>query len=366
MDISIPREIRADEYRIALTPAGVEALIKAGHRVYVEHNAGALAGFEDDAYRAVGGQIIYSHEEAFRRAQIVAKFTRPTLDELRMMSEGQILLGFLHLAAGRREKIQVLKEHGVIAIGWETVQLEDGVLPVLHGISTIAGRFLPQIVGRFLQSNEGGRGVMMSGCATVPPAEIVILGAGTIGTEAALALAGNKASVYVLDINPAALERASRLLDGRGVTMYATATNIRKMVRFADAVIGAVYVAGQRTPILLSRADIRSMRPRSLFVDVSIDQGGCAETSRPTTHSNPTYVAEGVLHYCVPNITSVVGRTITHAMTYLTLPYLLQLANEGVDGAIRAFPELGRGVNIREGQVIHEGLKTALTGRGEA
>lgn len=366
IDISIPREIRPDEYRVALTPAGVEALVAAGHRLFIEHNAGIYAGFEDDAYLAVGGKIVYSHEEAFRRGRIVARFTRPTLDEFKLLGRGQTLLGFLHLAAGRRHKIGVLQSAGVCAIGWETVQRPDGSLPVLHGISTIAGRFLPQIVARFMQSNEGGRGVMLAGCPTVPPAEVVILGAGTIGTEAALALASNKASVYVLDIDPAALERANRLLDGRGVTLFATEANIRKVVRFADAVIGAVYVPGQRTPLLLSRHLMRSMRPRSLFVDVSIDQGGCAETSRPTSHSNPTYMAEGVLHYCVPNITSVVGRTVTHAMTYLTLPYYLALANQGLDGAAHTFPELGMGINIREGKVVHPGLQAALAAGGDA
>ncbi len=365
VDISIPRETRPDEYRVALTPAGVEALVSAGHRVFVEHHAGIHAGFDDDAYAAVGGRIVYSHEEAFRRGRIVAKFTRPTLDELQLMGQKQILLGFLHLAAGRRDKIRVLEKAGVCAIAWETVQKSDGDLPVLHGISTIAGRFLPQIVARFLQSNEGGRGVMLAGCPTVPPAEIVILGAGTIGTEAALALARNQASVYVLDINPRALERANRLLDGRGVTMFATEANIRKVVRFADAVIGAVYVPGQRTPVILTRELLRTMRRRSLFVDVSIDQGGCAETSRPTSHSNPTYMAEGVLHYCVPNITSVVARTVTHAMTYLTLPYLLTLANEGLDGASRIHPELGRGINISGGKVVHPGLQAALANGGE-
>ena len=283
VDISIPCEKRPHEYRAALTPAGVEALVQAGHRVYIEHEAGIGAGFEDESYEAAGGRIVYNHEEALARGHIVVKVSRPTVEDLQLMHEDQILVGFLHLAAGRHDKIDLLRERRVCAIGWETVQADDGFLPVLHYMSTIAGRLMPQIVGRFMQSDEGGRGVTLGGCSTVPPAEVVILGAGTFGSAAARALAGNHASVYLLDSNARALERADRLLDGRGVTMAATDYNMRKMVRFADAVIGAVYRPGQRAPIVLSREHIASMRPRSLFVDASIDQGGCAETSRRLT-----------------------------------------------------------------------------------
>ena len=359
-DISIPAEVRPSEYRVALAPAGVHALTNAGHRVFIEHNAGLGSGFEDEAYREVGAQIVYSHEEALARGKIVAKVARPTNEEFALLEDEQILLGFLHLAAGRRQKIQILRDSGACAIGWETVQQEDGFMPVLRGMSTIAGRMMPQIIGRFMQNDHGGRGVALSGCPTTPPAEIVILGAGVFGSEAAVALAGNNASVYVLDINARALERLSRRLLGRGVTMAATDFNLRKVVRFADAIIGAVYVPGQRAPMILTRELMRTMRPRSLFVDASIDQGGCAETSRPTTHANPTYVEEGVIHYCVPNITSVVGRSTTHSLTHATLPYLLAIANHGLERAMLQFPELARGVNICQGEIIHEGLKRAL------
>ncbi len=359
-DISIPKEIRPHEYRVALAPSGVHALTQAGHRVFVEHHAGLGSGFDDEAYRQVGAEIVYSHEEALVRGDVVVKVSRPTNDEFALLHEGQVILGFLHLAAGRRQKIQILQASGACAIGWETVQQADGFLPVLRGMSTIAGRMMPQIVGRFMQNDQGGRGVALSGCPTVPPAEIVILGAGTFGSEAAMALAGNHASVYVLDVDARRLEQLSRRLEGRGVTMAATDYNLRKVVRFADAIIGAVYVPGQRTPVLLTRAMLRTMRPRSLFVDASIDQGGCAETSRPTTHANPTYVEEGIIHYCVPNITSVVGRTTTHSLTHATLPYLLAIANQGLDAAMRQYPELARGVNICRGEIVHEGLRRAL------
>ena len=359
-DISIPREVRPYEYRVALAPAGVHALTQAGHRVFIEHDAGLGSGFDDEAYRQVGAQIVYSHEEAWVRGQIVAKVARPTNEEFTLLGEDQILVGFLHLAAGRRQKIQILRDSGACAIAWETVQQADGFLPVLRGMSTIAGRMMPQIVGRFMQNDHGGRGVALSGCPTVPPAEIVILGAGTFGSEAAVALAGNNASVYVLDVNARALERLGRRLLGRGVTMAATDYNLRKVMRFADAIIGAVYVPGLRTPQLISRELLRTMRPRSLFVDASIDQGGCAETSRPTSHANPTFVEEGVIHYCVPNITSVVGRTTTHSLTHATLPYLLALADYGLERALVQFPELARGVNICQGEIIHEGLQRAL------
>jgi alanine dehydrogenase len=360
IDISIPQERRSDEYRVALAPAGVEALVRAGHRLYVESGAGVGAGFQDEAYRQVGAHIVYSSEEAFARGQLVLKVSRPTVEDLALAHKDQIMLGFLHLAAGRRDKIQILRERGVCAVGWETVQRADGYLPVLHSMSTVAGRLIPQIVGRYLQSDEGGRGVMLGGCPTVPPAEVVILGAGTFGTEAALAFVGNRASVYVLDINPEALERVDRLLDGRGVTMAATEYNVRKALRFADAVVAAVYVPGQQSPVLITRKMMRTMCYRSLFVDISIDQGGCAETSRPTTHANPTYIEEGVIHYCVPNMTSIVGRTASHALTYATLPYVSAIANQGLDAALQSYPELGRGVNIREGTVVHPGLAADL------
>lgn len=366
IDISIPRERRPDEYRVALAPAGVEALTQAGHRLYVESGAGAGAGFQDEKYRQAGAQIVYSGEEAFARGQLVLKVSRPTVEDLQLSHKHQILLGFLHLAAGRHDKIQIMRERGVCAIGWETVQRADGYLPVLHSMSTVAGRLIPQIVGRYLQSNEGGRGVMLGGCPIVPPAEVVILGAGTFGSAAALAFVGNRASVYVLDVNPEALERADRLLDGRGVTMAATDYNLRKALRFADAVIAAVYVPGQHTPTLISREMMQTMRSRSLFVDISIDQGGCSETSRPTTHANPTYIEEGVIHYCVPNMTSIVGRTASHALTYATLPYVQAIADQGLDEALQSFPELGRGVNIRDGEVIHPGLIADLRHGGVA
>ena len=252
--------------------------------------------------------------------------------------------------------MELLKQRQVCAIAWETLQRDDGFLPVLHCISTIAGRLMPQIVGRFLQADAGGRGVSLSGCPTVPPAEVVILGAGTFGTEAARALAGNRASVYLLDIDPMALERAEQAVGGRVVTMAATRENLAKVVRFADAIIGAVHIPGQRAPIVLTREHLRAMRPRSLFVDAAIDQGGCAETSHPTDHGSPIYMDEGVNHYCVPNITSIVGRTATHALTYIITPYLLAIANLGLDVAVDKYPELARGINVRDGQVVHPGL----------
>lgn len=365
MDISLPRERRPDEYRAALAPAGVETLVKAGHRLFVEHNAGQGAGFSDEDYSGAGARIVYSQEEAYGRGQLVAKVARPTVEELQLMHGDQILVGFLHLAAGRRDKVDILRARNVCAIGWETVERDDGCLTVLQSISAIAGRLMPQIVGRFLQSNEGGRGVILSGTYSVPPAEVVILGAGTFGTEAALALAGNRASVYVLDVNADALIRCHHRLAGRGITMAMTDANLRKVVGFADAIIGAVYVPGQRAPVVLRREHLRMMRRRCLFVDASIDQGGCAETSRPTTHSDPTYTEEGIIHYCVPNITSLVGRTATHALSYATVPYLLALANLGLERALAAYGELGRGVNVREGQIVHPGLTGATRSEAE-
>lgn len=356
MDISIPKEQRPSEYRVALTPAAVQQLVERGHRVYVERGAGEGSGFTDQHYLDAGATVVYSHEEALRRGELVVKVARPLQQEIELLGEGQIIMAFMHLASAHPRKMISLLDRRVTAIGYETVQEDDGYLPVLHPISVMAGRMAPHIASRLLQNDAGGKGILLGGVPGVAPAEVVIIGAGTVGSEAAVGFAQAGASVYALDINPRALERVEHYSDRRVVTLSATAYNIRKVLRFADVVVLAVYRPGYRAPIIIRRDMLNLMRPRSVIIDYSIDQGGAAETSRPTSHHSPTFIVEGIIHYCVPNITGVVGRTATHAISNAVLPYVCAIANYGLDGAIQRHPELGRGVNVRGGHIIHPAL----------
>ncbi len=356
MDISIPKEQRPSEYRVALTPAAVQQLVERGHRVYVERGAGEGSGFLDQHYLDAGATVVYSHEEAFRRGELVVKVARPLEQEIDLLVEGQILMAFMHLASAHPSKVMGLLEHKATVIGYETIQEEDGYLPVLHPISVMAGRMAPHIASRLLQNDAGGKGILLGGVPGVAPAEVVIIGAGTVGSEAAISFAYAGASVYALDINPRALERVERYSNRRVVTLSATAYNIRKVLRFADVVVLAVYRPGYRAPTVIRRDMLKLMRPRTILMDYSIDQGGAAETSRPTSHHSPTFVVDDVIHYCVPNITGVVGRTATHAISNAVLPYICAIANDGLDVALEKHPDLARGVNVRDGRIVHPAL----------
>lgn len=356
MDISIPKEQRPSEYRVALTPAAVQQLVERGHRVYVERGAGEGSGFLDQHYLDAGATVVYSHEEAFRRGELIVKVARPLQQEIDMLSEGQIVMAFMHLASAHPSKIMGLLDRKVTAIGYETIQDEDGYLPVLHPISVMAGRMAPHIASRLLQNDAGGKGILLGGIPGVAPAEVVIIGAGTVGSEAAVAFAYAGASVYALDINPRALERLERYSNRRVVTLSATAHNIRKVIRFADVLLLAVYRPGYRAPIIIRRDMLKLMRPRTVIIDYSIDQGGAAETSRPTSHHSPTFVVDGIIHYCVPNITGVVGRSAAHAINNAVLPYVCAIANDGLDAALQKHPDLARGVNVHDGHIVHPAL----------
>ncbi len=351
MDFGVPKEIRDYEARVGLTPAGVYALTSAGHRVYIQHDAGASAGFGDDDYRNVGAQVSYSAEEAYGRAEVVAKVTRLTAKEYPLLHPGQTLLTFLHLAAASREHLETLQRCQITAIAYELIRADDGSLPVLVPTSQVAGRMAPTIAGQLLTSMTGGRGILLSGIPGVPPAEVVIIGAGVLGTSAARAFLGVGTRVTVLDNQFAKLETLESLFDGRMTTLLSTRYNLDRVLRFADVVVGAVLIPGQRAPILLTRKMMRTMRPRAVFIDYSIDQGGCAETSRPTTHRDPTFVEEGVIHYCVPNVPARVARTASHALTNAALPLLLEIGALGVEGALEADATLRRGVQVRAGTI---------------
>jgi alanine dehydrogenase len=361
MDIGVPRERRNYDYRVGLTPAGVELLTAEGHTCYVETGAGLGAGFSDEDYRKAGGHCVYSGEEAYKRADLVVKVARPTTEEFEWMREGQIVMGFLHLATAQRDKVEMLLDKHITGIAYETVEDPDGALPILVPMSQLAGRMLPQVAGTLLQNDRGGKGILLGGVPGVPPAEVVILGAGTLGVNAARAFRGSGASVYMLDHDIASLQRMDETFGGQVVTMVSHSFNLRKVVSFADVLVGAVLVPGMRAPIIITREMVRSMRPRSLIMDLSIDQGGCVETSRPTLHSTPTFVEEGVIHYCVPNMTGVIGRTATHALNNATWPFVQQITRLGLDEAIRVSPALAAGVNTRDGKVVNQALAQTLS-----
>jgi alanine dehydrogenase len=360
MDIGVPRERRQYDSRVGLTPAGVELLTAEGHTCYVELGAGLGAGFSDHDYEKAGARIVYSGEEVYGRAELVLKVTRPTVEEFEWLQEGHVLMSFLSLAAARRDKVELLLKRRVTAIAYETVETDDGSLPILAPMSQIAGRMCPHIAATLLQNDRGGKGILLGGVPGVPPAEVVILGGGTLGTEAARAFLGAGAKVHMLDHDLIKLRRIDETFSGRVTTMMSHTFNIRKVVTFADVLIGAVLVPGARTPILVTREMVASMRPRSLIMDIAIDQGGCVETSRPTFHGTPTYVEENVIHYCVPNMTGVVGRTATHALNNAIWPYVQQITRQGLDVTLKVRPELARGVATRNGQIVNQALAEAM------
>ncbi len=352
MNIGIPKEIRPFEYRVGLSPAGVEILVNAGHTVYIEHEAGAGAKFFDQEYEKIGAKIVYSAEEVFGRVDLLLKVARPTEDEIDQIRPGSTIAGLLHLASTRQSKIDFLLENKITSIAYEQIQEEDGSLPVLRPLSQIGGAMAAEIASRFLQSHFGGRGVLLGGIPGVPPAEVSILGGGTLGTYAARAFLGLGAHVTVLDRDVNALQRISQLMPGV-VTMLSTERNIRRVCGYAEVLVGAVLKLGERAPMLVTRDMVKSMRPLSVIIDTSIDEGGCVETSRPTTHDQPTYVEEGVIHYCVPNMPGVVARTATHAFVNPVIPYILEIANLGVDKAIEKNQAIKAAVNTYKGDVHH-------------
>jgi alanine dehydrogenase len=356
MDIGIPRERRESEYRVGLTPIGVQLLTAEGHAVYVERDAGVGAGFSNRDYEQAGARIVYQPQEAFGRADLVLKIARPTAEECEWLREGQTLMGLLHLAAARRSRVETLLEKGVTAIGYEMIQADDGSLPVLSPLSQVAGRMVVQVAATLAQNDRGGKGILLSGVPGVPPAEVVIIGAGTLGTFAARAFAGIGAQVYLLDRDLARLQAVDTMLGGRAVTMVSHEFNVRKIVKFADVLIGAVLIPGQRSPLVVTREMVQTMKPRSVIIDMSIDQGGCVETSRPTTHKSPTFVEEGVIHCGVPNFPSVVARTATHAFNNAAWPYIQEITRLGIDAALEANPALARGVNTRGGAIVNPAL----------
>jgi len=352
MNIGIPKEIRPFEFRVGLSPAGVEMLTQNGHQVYIEHDAGVGAGFSDQEYESAGARLSYSRDEVFGRADFLLKVARPTREELEWLRPSTAIAGLLHLASSRRDKVDVMLEKKITSIAYEQIERADRSLPVLRPFSEIGGSMTATIAARFLQCNRGGKGILLGGVPGVPPAEVVILGSGMVANYATKAFLGLGAHVAVIGTDLAGLQRLHERYPGV-VTMISTKRNIERVTAYADVVVGAVLVSGQRTPTLVTRAMVQRMKPRSVIIDVSIDQGGCFETSRPTTHELPTFVEEGVIHYCVPNMPSVVARTATHAFVNAAMPYILELANRGMDSAIAADESLEKGINTHDGKLVH-------------
>ncbi len=360
MEFGVPAEVRDLENRVGLTPPGVLALTKAGHQVYVERNAGATAGFSDEDYRAAGAQIVYSAEEAYRRADVVVKVTRPTRDEHALFRTGQTIFSFLHLAVSSPDLLDALTARRITAIAYELVQKEDGCLPVLVPMSQTAGRLAPIIAGQLLTTHRGGRGTLLSGLPGVPAAAVVILGGGELGFSAARAFWGIGAQVTVLDKDMNQLRRIEEFFNGKVNTVLYNEYNLKRAVSYADVFVGAVQTPGKRAPILVTRDMVRSMRKRSVIIDFSIDSGGCVETSRPTTIRDQTFVEEGVIHFCVPNLTAIAARTTSYALTNASLPYLLSIGSEGVGTALKTHPALAAGTVLYQGKLVSRIVASAL------
>lgn len=363
MNIGVPKERRPSEYRVGLSPAGVQLLVQDGHTCYVESKAGVGAGFSDEEFRVAGAQIVYTGEEAYGRAELVLKAARPTDQELNWFVPGQALAGLLHLAAARPNKLEALLQNEMTAIAYDQIQREDGTLPVLKPLSQIGGKMAVHVAAQLLQNNAGGKGVLLGGVPGVPSAEVVIIGCGVVGETAAKAFLALGAQVTVLDKSLDRLQALDQSLNHRLVTLVAHPFNVSRACSYADVVVGAVHVSGARAPLVISREMVKKMRKGAIFIDLSIDEGGCSETSRPTSHQNPTYVDEGIIHCCIPNLPGVVARTATHAFLNGAWPYIQEIANTGLETAIQNNPDLERGIATHGGQLrnlnlahIEEGL----------
>lgn len=358
MVIGVPKEIKDHEYRVSMTPDGVTTLRQRGHEVWLESSAGQGSGYDDEEYRSVGALIARSKDELFAKADLILKVKEPLLSECHLFRPGQILFTYLHLAAFP-ELTRTLLGKKIIGIAYETTEGTDGSLPMLKPMSEIAGRMSVQVGAQYLEKTHGGRGVLLGGVPGVEPARVVVIGAGIVGSSAIRIAVGMGAQVTVLNLDIERLRHLDDQYHGRIVTLASSSANVDRAVCAADMVIGAVLVPGAKAPKLVSRSLVARMKPGSVIVDVSVDQGGCVETTKATTHSDPVYTVDGVLHYGVANMPGIVPRTSTAALVNATLPYLLQIASLGVDRAIQSNPGLAKGVNLKDGLVTHPGVAEA-------
>lgn len=358
MIVGIPKEIKDHEYRVSLTPDGAAVLTRAGHEVLIEPSAGQGSGFGDEEYREAGASIAGSKDEVFKHAELIVKVKEPLLSECRLFRPGQVLFTYLHLAS-LSDLTKMLLERKITAIAYETTVAKDGSLPMLKPMSEIAGRMSVQVGAHYLEKTHGGRGVLLGGVPGVEPGKVTVLGAGVVGAAATRIAVGMGAHVTVINLDVERLRSLDDQYHGRIATRAASPAAIEQAVCEADLVIGAVLVPGAKAPKLVPQSVVSRMKRGAVVVDVSVDQGGCFETTRPTTHSDPVYAVEGVLHYCVANMPGIVPWTSTFALTNATLPYIVRLASEGVDRAIRSDSGLAKGINLKDGQVTCQGVAEA-------
>ncbi len=366
MEFGVPKEVRDLEMRVGLTPAGVLSLTKAGHTVYVERDAGNGAGFLDDDYREAGAQIVYSAAEVYGRSNTVVKVTRPTADEHQYFRPHQTIIAFFHLQVASPDLFQAITEHEITAVSYEMIGSPDGERPVLRQASEVAGRMAPLIAGQLLRSDlkhrtgHQGLGILLNGIPGVPAAAVVVVGSGTLGRNAALAFLGLGAEVTVLDNDLRQLQHIDELSNGRVTTMIANRFNLRRVSSFADVLVGAISSRGQRAPMIITRNMVQRMRPGSVIIDFAIDSGGCVETSRPTTLRSPVFIADGIIHYCVPNLTASFARTTSYAITNAALPYLRAIGETDILEATKKEPTLREGISIYQGEIAHATIAAAL------
>jgi alanine dehydrogenase len=356
--VGIPKEIKDMEGRVSMQPDGVAELVHHGHEVYVQAGAGEGAGFSDEEYEEAEGRVVEGPEEVFEASDLIVKVKEPVPEEYDRFREGQQLFTYLHLAADKG-LTEFLMERKINSIAYETVETSDGALPLLTPMSEVAGRMSIQAAAHHLESPQGGAGLLLGGVPGTPAAKVTIIGGGVVGTEAAKIALGMRALVSVLDISPKRLAYLSDIFEGRADLVIPNRARTAAYVRQADVVIGAVLVHGAKAPKLVTREMVASMRPGSVVADVAIDQGGCIETARPTTHSDPTYIEEGVVHYCVANIPGAVARTSTLALTSATLPYLIRIADKGIEGAATEDEALAKGLSTLRGDLVSEPVAEA-------
>jgi alanine dehydrogenase len=356
--VGVPREVKDNEFRIALTPEGARELCDAGHTVLIQEGAAEGSSLPDDRYKKAGAQFVSTAEDVWREADMILKVKEPVAQEFDLMREGQILFTYLHLAASR-ELTEELLRRKVAAVAYETVQDREGRLPLLAPMSEVAGRMAPHVGARLLEKEYGGRGILMGGVSGVRPAKVLVLGAGMAGSNAAWIAAGMEAEVTVLDKNLDKLRFIDQIHKGRIVTLMSDRLTLEQRVRESDVIIGTVLIPGAKAPKLVTEEMVGSMRPGSVIIDISIDQGGSVETSHMTTHSDPTYSVHGVVHYAVGNMPGAVPNTSTYALTNVTLPYALEIATFGLEGAVRRDPALGLGVNAYGGKLTNAGVAEA-------
>ncbi|SDM12106.1 alanine dehydrogenase [Catalinimonas alkaloidigena] len=359
MIIGVPKEIKNNENRVALTPAGVAELAKYNHTIYVQAEAGAGSGFPDEAYVAAGARILPDIESVYEKAEMIVKVKEPIESEYKLIRQHQLVFTYFHFASSQ-SLTQAMLESKAVCLAYETVEKADRSLPLLVPMSEVAGRMAVQEGAKYLEKPQQGRGILLGGVPGVKPANVLVLGGGIVGTQAAKMAAGLGANVTLMDISLPRLRYLADIMPANVTTMMSNEYNIRDQIRYADLIVGAVLIPGAKAPHLVTRDMLKDMKPGTVLVDVAVDQGGCIETCQPTTHENPTYVIDHVVHYCVANMPGAVPYTSTLALTNATLPYTLQLANKGWVRACQENEELKKGLNVVHGQVVYQGVAEAF------